>query len=229
MSVIGCGYLGAVHAACMAKLGHDVVGIDVDEAKVASLAAGQAPFFEPGLPELLAEVAGTGRLRFTTDIAAAQGSEAHFLCVGTPQKQGEFAADLRYVESSFEALAPYVSPGDVVIGKSTVPVGTAERLADALAGIEPAATLVWNPEFLREGFAIKDTLTPDRLVYGVPTEDHPSVELLDEIYAAAIASGTPRIVADLATAQLVKVAANSFLATKISFITPWPRRARPWR
>lgn len=224
ISVIGCGYLGAVHAASMASLGHDVVGIDVDPGKIARLAAGTAPFYEPGLPELLAQVADTGRLRFSTDMADAAGAQIHFLCVGTPQKHGEFRADLSYVESAFEDLTPHLAEGDVIAGKSTVPVGTAEDLAARLTGT--GATLVWNPEFLREGFAVKDTLHPDRLVYGLPTDDAgvPTAQgeaaraLLDEVYATPLSEGTPLVVTDYATAQLVKVAANSFLATKISFI-----------
>ena len=223
ISVIGCGYLGAVHAASMASLGHDVVGIDVDPGKVARLAAGTAPFYEPGLPELLAKVADTGRLTFSTDMSDAAGAQVHFLCVGTPQQHGEFRADLSYVDSAFTALVPHLAPGDVVAGKSTVPVGTAEDLAARLVGT--GATLVWNPEFLREGFAVKDTLHPDRLVYGLPTEAGvPTPEgdaaraLLDEVYATPLSEGTPLVVTDYATAQLVKVAANSFLATKISFI-----------
>jgi UDPglucose 6-dehydrogenase len=224
VSVIGCGYLGAVHAASMAKLGHTVVGIDVDAAKIELLASGTAPFYEPGLPELLAETQATGRLTFTTDMAGAAGSRVHFLCVGTPQKHGEFRADLTYVDSAFEALLPHVRPGDLVVGKSTVPVGTAEALAERLQGT--GATLVWNPEFLREGFAVKDTLHPDRLVYGLPTDEdgEPTAEgvaareVLDEVYAAPLGDHTPLVVTDFATAQLVKVAANSFLATKISFI-----------
>jgi UDPglucose 6-dehydrogenase len=224
VSVIGCGYLGAVHAASMVKLGHTVVGVDVDQAKVDRLAAGTAPFYEPGLPDLLAETLATGRLSFTTDTAGVAGSRVHFLCVGTPQKHHEFRADLSYVDSAFEALLPHVRPGDLVVGKSTVPVGTAEALAERLQGT--GATLVWNPEFLREGFAVQDTLHPDRLVYGLPTDDagEPTAagvaarEVLDEVYAATLADGTPLVVTDYATAQLVKVAANSFLATKISFI-----------
>jgi UDPglucose 6-dehydrogenase len=224
VSVIGCGYLGAVHAASMAKLGHTVVGVDVDQARVDRLAAGTAPFYEPGLPELLAESLATGRLSFTTDPAAVAGSRVHFLCVGTPQQHHEFRADLSYVDSAFDALLPHVRPDDLVAGKSTVPVGTAEALAERLQGT--GATLVWNPEFLREGFAVKDTLHPDRLVYGLPTDGagEPTAEgvaareVLDEVYAATLADGTPLVVTDYATAQLVKVAANSFLATKISFI-----------
>ncbi len=222
--MIGCGYLGAVHAACMAQLGHEVVGIDVDERKVAALRQGNAPFYEPGLPELLAEVSTTGRLTFSTDMAQAEGAAVHFVCVGTPQAHGEFRADLSYVEAATRGLAPYLRPGDVVAGKSTVPVGTAERLAQTL---EPTgAVVVWNPEFLREGYAVQDTLHPDRLVYGLPTDDDGAVTpagakaraALDEVYAAPLAAGTPLVVTDRATAQLVKVAANSFLATKISFI-----------
>lgn len=220
ISVIGCGYLGAVHAACMAKLGHDVVGIDVDDTKVAELSAGRAPFFEPGLEDLLREVQATGRLSFTTDVEACRGSSVHFICVGTPQKKGENAADLSYVDAAVTAVLPHLSPADIVVGKSTVPVGTAARLAGIVKHQMPGADLVWNPEFLREGHAVSDTLGPDRLVYGVAdgSEDNPAVEVLDEVYAACREAGTPRLVTDLPTAELVKTAANSFLATKISFI-----------
>jgi len=220
LSVIGCGYLGAVHAACMAALGHEVVGIDVDAEKVAALSRGEAPFYEPGLPEVLTEAMASGRLRFSTDIADAAGSQVHFVCVGTPQKPGEYAADLTYVDASVDALVPHLSAGDLVVGKSTVPVGTAARLAATVSTAVPGAMLAWNPEFLREGFAVKDTLTPDRFVYGVPsgTDGETATGLMDAVYAEALATGTPRIVTDYATAELVKVAANSFLATKISFI-----------
>ena len=216
VSVIGCGYLGAVHAAAMAELGHEVVGIDVDERKIAALAAGRPPFFEPGLPEILTSATASGRLRFSTDIADAADAEVHFLAVGTPQAAGSGAADLRYVDAAFDGLLPHLGDGALVVGKSTVPVGTAARLAARLAGTAPHASLAWNPEFLREGFAVKDTLEPDRLVYGVGDEHAASV--LDHVYRAAIEAGTPRIVTDYATAELVKVAANAFLATKISFI-----------
>jgi UDPglucose 6-dehydrogenase len=218
ISVIGCGYLGAVHAAAMTQLGHEVVGVDVDKAKVDALAAGHAPFYEPGLTELLTESLATGRLSFTTDLTQIAGARVHFVCVGTPQTRGEFAADLTYVDAAFAAAAPHMTDGDLLVGKSTVPVGTAERLAVGLTG--SGATLVWNPEFLREGFAVQDTLHPNRLVYGVPPgmpgENAKSV--LDNVYAAALADGVPQVVTDYATAELVKVAANSFLATKISFI-----------
>ena len=219
ISVVGCGYLGAVHAACMAELGHDVLGIDVDETKVAALSAGRTPFYEPGFEELLTRALGTGRLRFTTtpggDLA---GVDLHFIAVGTPQSDTG-AADLSYVDAAVTTLLAGAAPGSVVVGKSTVPVGTATHLADRLA--ERDIALVWNPEFLREGFAVADTLHPDRIVYGLPA-DPVRAELgrarLDEVYARLLADGIPQIVTDYATAELVKVAANSFLATKISFI-----------
>lgn len=220
ISVIGCGYLGAVHAACMAALGHEVVGIDTDANKVSELSAARAPFFEPELEALLREVQATGRLSFTTDMSAAQGSSVHFICVGTPQKKGENAADMSYVDAATNALMPYLSREDLVVGKSTVPVGTAARLREVVRRAEPTAELLWNPEFLREGHAVSDTLRPDRLVYGVlsGSEDHSAVGVLDQIYAQPLSAGTPRLVMDLPTAELVKTAANSFLATKISFI-----------
>lgn len=219
ISVIGTGYLGAVHAVGMAELGYTVVGIDVDADKVAALARGEAPFYEPGLDELLAKHAGTGRLTFTTDFAAAAGADVHFVCVGTPQRRDGLAADMRYVEAAVDALAPHLDAACLVVGKSTVPVGTAAALADRLAKTAPvgaAAELAWNPEFLREGFAVEDTLHPDRLVLGVTSGD--AEQRLREVYARTIADGTPVIVTDLPTAELVKVSANAFLATKISFI-----------
>lgn len=216
ISVIGCGYLGAVHASAMAELGHDVVGIDVDARKIAQLAAAQPPFFEPGLPEILSTATASGRLRFSTDIADAADAEVHFIAVGTPQTAGGYSADLRYVDAAFEALLPHLAEGALVVGKSTVPVGTASRLAARLAEAAPHASLAWNPEFLREGFAVKDTLEPDRLVYGIDRDA--SASTLDHVYRAAVEAGTPRVVTDYATAELVKVAANAFLATKISFI-----------
>jgi nucleotide sugar dehydrogenase len=214
ISVIGCGYLGAVHAAAMAELGHDVVGIDVDTAKIERLTAGNPPVYEPGLPEILGSAIRSGRLRFSTDIADARGAQVHFVAVGTPQQRDSEAADLRYIDAAFEALVSQLSPGDLVVGKSTVPVGTAARLADRIEAA--GARLAWNPEFLREGFAVQDTLRPDRLVYGVRDEDAPRI--LNQVYRAAVEAGTPVIVTDYATAELVKVAANAFLATKISFI-----------
>lgn len=230
LSVVGCGYLGAVHAAAMASIGHEVVGIDVDERKVAQLASGVAPFFEPDLQDLLVEGLKSGRLTFSTDIAAAADATVHFVGVGTPQQKGGNAADMTYVDAAVDSLLTVLKPGDLIAGKSTVPVGTAARLADKIDG--SGATLVWNPEFLREGWAVKDTIEPDRLVVGVPVSDGadgsvqgaPSVEgeraadILREVYAPAVATGTPFIVTDYATAELVKVAANAFLATKISFI-----------
>ncbi|WP_348786715.1 UDP-glucose/GDP-mannose dehydrogenase family protein [Leifsonia sp. NPDC080035] len=220
ISVIGCGYLGAVHAAAMADLGHTVVGVDVDEAKVASLSAARAPFFEPGLPEVLASATASGRLRFTTDFSAVEDADVHFVAVGTPQSAEGDAADMRFVDAAFGSLLERVKPGDVIVGKSTVPVGTAARLARLVAERAPEVTLAWNPEFLREGFAVKDTVSPDRLVYGVPGGEagERAARILDGVYERAVAAGTPVIVTDYATAELVKVAANAFLATKISFI-----------
>jgi UDPglucose 6-dehydrogenase len=218
ISVIGCGYLGAVHAACLAELGHDVIGIDVDQAKVELLSVGQPPFYEPGLPELLRSAMASGRLAFSTDIAAAEGARVHFIAVGTPQLPDSNAANVGYVDAAVESLLPHLAPGDLVVGKSTVPVGTAERLAKVVAAGAPGARLAWNPEFLREGFAVKDTVAPDRLVYGVAPGDVAAEALLDEVYATAVGNGTPRVVTNYATAELVKVSANAFLATKISFI-----------
>ncbi|MEN0069710.1 MAG: UDP-glucose/GDP-mannose dehydrogenase family protein [Propionicimonas sp.] len=221
LSVIGCGYLGAVHAAAMAQLGHEVVGVDVDASKIEALQRGEVPFYEPGLPEILAEARDSGRLRFSTDIAAVEGSAVHFVGVGTPQRKGSHAADLTYVNAALESLLPHLRHGDLVVGKSTVPVGTAARLAARVAEAVPGAILAWNPEFLREGFAVKDTVEPDRLVYGLPADPAAAgaaKAALDEVYATALAAGTPLVVTDYQTAELVKVAANAFLATKISFI-----------
>ncbi len=218
LSVIGCGYLGAVHAAAMASIGHEVVGIDVDERKIAALSKGEAPFFEPGLQEILTAGIAAGNLRFTTDMADAAGAKVHFVGVGTPQQKDSYAADLTYVNAAFDGLLPYLAPGDIVAGKSTVPVGTAASLAPRVSAT--GATLVWNPEFLREGYAVQDTVDPDRLVAGVPAGDEGEVaaSVLREVYHPSVAKGTPFIVTDYATAELVKVSANAFLATKISFI-----------
>lgn len=220
MSVIGCGYLGAVHAAAMAELGHEVVGIDVDPAKIATLSAGKAPFFEPGLSDILTSATASGRLRFSTNMAETRGSRVHFVAVGTPQKRGGNAADLTFVDAAIDALIPYLSSGDLVVGKSTVPVGTAERLSKKINASGTGASLAWNPEFLREGFAVQDTISPDRLVYGVEdgkNGDHAQA-ILNQVFAVALSKDTPLVVTDYATAELVKVSANAFLATKISFI-----------
>lgn len=224
---MGCGYLGAVHASCMADFGHEVIGVDVDEGKVKDLRAARAPFFEPGLPELLQRAMGSGLLTFTTDVSDAsrpadQADPAvHFICVGTPQRKGEYAADTTYVEAAMTALLPHVRPGDLVVGKSTVPVGTAATLAAQLQRAVPGAMLAWNPEFLREGHAVVDTQRPDRLVYGLPADPEQAATakaLLDGVYADPLAAGVPLITMDYASAELVKTAANAFLATKISFI-----------
>lgn len=216
LSVIGCGYLGATHAACMSSLGFNVIGVDTDPQKVAMLSSGELPFYEPGLDTLLAQEIKTGRLTFTTDFTAVKEADIHFVCVGTPQSKDGLAADLSFVKAAVAAIAPHLKDGALVVGKSTVPVGTAQSLRDELAKIAPHADLAWNPEFLREGFAVEDTLTPNRLVVGV-TSDR-AEQLLADVYAPILALGTPWIRSDLATAELVKVAANSFLATKISFI-----------
>lgn len=216
LSVIGTGYLGATHAAAMASLGFEVVGVDVDEAKIALLRSGKVPFFEPGLEELLLAEVNSGRLKFTTDFSQITDCEVHFICVGTPQQKDSLAADLKYVDAALDAVAPHAKTDSLIVGKSTVPVGTAERLAKRLTGLGSKAELAWNPEFLREGFAVEDTLRPNRLVVGV-TSDR-AEEILKRAYKPLLENNVPWIRADLPTAELVKVAANSFLATKISFI-----------
>ncbi|MGI5197539.1 UDP-glucose dehydrogenase family protein [Streptomyces sp. CA-288835] len=225
ITVIGTGYLGATHAAAMAELGFEVLGLDVVPEKIEMLQRGEVPIYEPGLEDLLRKhVAGfegtSGRLRFTTDYAeVAEFGDIHFVCVNTPQKHGEYACDMSYVDAAFTSLAPHLKGPALVVGKSTVPVGSADRLARTLAELAPAgedAELAWNPEFLREGFAVKDTLHPDRIVAGVRSER--AEKLLREVYATPLAEGTPFVVTDFPTAELVKTSANSFLATKISFI-----------
>jgi UDPglucose 6-dehydrogenase len=220
ISVIGTGYLGATHAAAMAEMGFEVVGVDVDPKKVEALSAGKVPFFEPGLPELILKHVESGRLRFTTDIAEATAiSDVHFICVGTPQQRGSNAANLTFVEDATRAVAASLTHDGLIVGKSTVPVGTGMRLRGIIESVVPegiSTELVWNPEFLREGKAVFDTLTPDRIVFGGASAA--AEALLREVYAQPIATGTPVIACDLPTAELVKVSANAFLATKISFI-----------
>ncbi|MFJ7071018.1 UDP-glucose dehydrogenase family protein [Streptomyces sp. NPDC101115] len=223
ITVIGTGYLGATHAAAMAELGFEVLGLDVVPEKIEMLATGRVPMYEPGLEDLLARhVAGiegsSGRLRFTTswEEVGAFG-DVHFVCVNTPQKHGEYACDMSYVDAAFASLAGVVRDGALVVGKSTVPVGSARRLADLLPeGVE----LAWNPEFLREGFAVQDTLHPDRIVVGLSegAGGERAEKVLREVYAVPVAEGSPFVVTDYPTAELVKTSANSFLATKISFI-----------
>ncbi|KAA9225263.1 MULTISPECIES: UDP-glucose dehydrogenase family protein [Corynebacterium] len=243
ITVIGTGYLGATHAAAMAELGHEVLGVDVDPAKIEALSAGQVPFFEPGLPELLKKHVESGRLRFTTNYdEAVEFANVHFVGVGTPQVKGSYAADVRYVDAAVTELAKRVVGKHLVFGKSTVPVGTAPRLQElaakmigerAAAGDEQlkntSLEIAWNPEFLREGFAVKDTLEPDRVVLGTQKpgmilngagQEVESIaeDSLRECFGPIFERETPLIVADTATAELVKVSANAFLATKISFI-----------
>ena len=216
VSVIGTGYLGATHAACMSAMGLDVIGVDVDATKIELLSRGKVPFYEPGLEELLQQEIASGRLTFSTDFQAIKEADVHFICVGTPQSENSLAADMKYVDAALDAIAPICKPGSLVVGKSTVPVGTAARLRSKLLAINSKVDLAWNPEFLREGFAVEDTLHPNRLVVGVTTDE--AENKLKEIYAKNLSENTPWVRADLPTSELVKVAANSFLATKISFI-----------
>jgi UDPglucose 6-dehydrogenase len=216
LSVIGTGYLGATHAACMASLGFEVIGFDTEASKIDLLSKGKVPFYEPELEELLSEQIKSGRLTFTNNVADLADADVHFVCVGTPQIKNGNAADLTYVNSALESIAKYVKPGGLVVGKSTVPVGTATKLRNRLLELNPKADLAWNPEFLREGFAVEDTLRPNRLVVGVVNDS--AEQILKEVYATNLKEKTPWVRADLPTAELVKVAANSFLATKISFI-----------
>jgi UDPglucose 6-dehydrogenase len=200
----------------MASLGFEVIGYDTETSKIELLSKGKVPFYEPELEDLLAEQIKSGRLTFTTNINDLADADVHFICVGTPQIKGGNAADLKYVDSALEAIAKIVKPGGLVVGKSTVPVGTATRLRNRLLELNPKADLAWNPEFLREGFAVEDTLRPNRLVVGVVNDS--AEKILKEVYASNLKENTPWVRADLPTAELVKVAANSFLATKISFI-----------
>jgi UDPglucose 6-dehydrogenase len=225
ITVIGTGYLGATHAAAMAELGFEVLGLDVVPEKIELLRRGEVPMYEPGLEELLRKhIAGiegsTGRLRFTMDWSElAEFGDVHFVCVNTPQKHGEYACDMSFVDAAIASLAPHLTGPALVVGKSTVPVGSADRLAAYLSEHAPAGEaveLAWNPEFLREGFAVEDTLHPDRIVVGVRSER--AEKLLREVYATPVAGGSPFVVTDFPTAELVKTSANSFLATKISFI-----------
>jgi UDPglucose 6-dehydrogenase len=216
LSVIGTGYLGATHAACMASLGFEVIGVDLDPAKIDLLSQGKVPFYEPDLEDLLAAQIKSGRLKFSKDISDIADCDVHFICVGTPQVKNGIAADLTYVNGAVESIAPIIKSGSLVVGKSTVPVGTAARLRDLLIKVNPTTDLAWNPEFLREGFAVEDTLRPNRLVVG--TKSDQAEATLKMVYTQNLKDGTPWVRADLPTSELVKVAANSFLATKISFI-----------
>jgi UDPglucose 6-dehydrogenase len=220
ITVLGIGYLGTTHAACLADLGFDVLGLDTNETQVKALAAGSVPFHEPGLEELVRSGLNSGRLRFSASYEeAAQFGDVHFVCVGTPQQADTNAADLSHLNACVEELAPLLTRPCLVVGKSTVPVGTAAMLGRRLADLAPAAEgveLAWNPEFLREGHAIADTVRPDRIVAGVTSRQ--AEALLREVYAVPVAAGVPFMSTDLATAELAKTAANAFLATKVSFI-----------
>src|SRR5215211_1091748 len=221
-TVFGTGYLGATHAAGMAELGHEVLGVDIDPGKVAKLAGGDIPFYEPGLRKVLRDNIAAGRLNFTTDYdAAAEFADVHFLGVGTPQKKGEYGADLQHVHAVIDGLVPRLRRSAVIVGKSTVPVGTAAELSARARGLAAAGIdveIAWNPEFLREDFAVHDTLNPDRIVLGVQADSVHAEGAIRELYAALLGEGVPFLLTDLQTAELVKVSANAFLATKISFI-----------
>src|SRR5882757_949814 len=218
-TVFGTGYLGATHAAGMAALGHEVIGVDVDPSKIAKLSSGEIPFYEPGLRKVLRDNIDAGRLHFTTDYdAAAEFADVHFLGVGTPQKKGEYGADLRHVHAVIDTLVPRLCRSAVIVGKSTVPVGTAADRARSLAPVGVDVEVAWNPEFLREGFAVHDTLHPDRIVLGVQRDSQHAEAAVRDLYAPLLDEGVPFLVTDLQTAELVKVSANAFLATKISFI-----------
>ena len=220
LTVLGSGYLGVSHAACLAELGFDVLGLDTNADRVGALSAGHLPFFEPALQPLLRRGLDAGRLRFTTSYPdAARFGQVHFLCVGTPQRMDSPCADLSQLDACISALGPLLKDPCLVVGKSTVPVGTAASLAGRLARLAPAgaaAEVAWNPEFLREGRAVDDTLRPDRIVAGVQSSRAEAA--LRRIYAAPLSAGSQFFATDLATAELAKAAANSFLATKISFI-----------
>jgi UDPglucose 6-dehydrogenase len=217
LTVLGAGYLGITHAACMASLGFEVLGVDTDKRKVDQLSAGQLPIYEPGLDELLRAGLDAGRMRFTTSYAeAAAFGDMHFICTGTPQQPGSNHADLSQVRACVATLAPLLDRPCLVVGKSTVPVGTARLLAAELKHACSGAELAWNPEFLREGTAVADTLSPDRIVAGVTSRW--AGEILRKVYARLLVCGTSFIVTSLETAELAKTAANAFLATKISFI-----------
>lgn len=213
ISVVGCGYLGVVHAACLAEQGFDVVGVDIDEAKIAELAAGRVPFFEPGLAELTARHVASGRLKFTTGFGALAGADVHFVAVGTPQRADGRAADLSQLHHAMSSVLRHARPGSVIIGKSTVPVGTAQSLLPSLG---PGIELAWNPEFIREGHAVADTLTPERIVVGL--ESRRAERVVRQVYATQVAAGVPLVITDFPTAELAKISANAFLATKISFV-----------
>ncbi len=219
LSVIGTSYLGATHAAGMAEFGHQVIGVDIDTQRIKRLNAGESPIFEVGLEPLLSRHTAGERLRFSTDYAdIADWADVHFLALGTPSAQ-DGAADLAQLHAAVDTLAPLLTRPTLVVGKSTVPVGTAAALQERLRRQSPAGDgveVAWNPEFLREAYAVEDTLRPDRLVFGVQSER--AMAVLEEVYALPITDRVPVVRCDLATAELIKVAANAFLATKISFI-----------
>ena len=215
ISVIGAGYLGATHAICMASLGHEVVVVDNDSRKITQLNSGALPFFEPGLAELLDKVKNTNKIKFTTDLSEVSECEINFLCIGTPQTANSLAADLSALKGAFTSLIAVAKAGSLVVGKSTVPVGTAQQLADEIERNKKSLTLNWNPEFLREGHALVDTLEPNRIVIGA--QSPADARALADFYRL-VSPQAPQFITNFPTAELVKVSANAFLATKISFI-----------
>jgi UDPglucose 6-dehydrogenase len=219
LTVIGIGYLGLTHAVCLAEMGHDVLAIDIDRDRIAQVASGIAPFYEPGLEPLLRKHTESGRLRFTESFAeVAEFGQVHFLCVGTPQGPGG-DADLRHLLAAVDALGAHLRGPCLIVGKSTVPPGTARRLLQRVQAIAPArddVDLSWSPEFLREGLAVADSLRPDRMVFGINSPQ--ATHLLRAVFAPLLDAGVPGLFMDLETAELVKISANAFLATKISYI-----------
>jgi UDPglucose 6-dehydrogenase len=224
IAIVGTGYVGLVSAACFAELGHDVIGVDIDEAKVKQLKKGKSPIYEPGLEELLHAGLKNGRLRFTTKLKEAlPGVRILFSAVATPPGKGH-TADLRAVFSVAEAVAELAEEGLVFVNKSTVPVGTGEKCEEKIQAIlkkrkkNLSLPVVSNPEFLREGMAVPDTMMPDRIIVGINDSSDSSVVLMQELYRPITRANKPLIFMSRESAEIVKYASNAFLATKISFI-----------
>jgi len=219
VAMIGTGYVGLVSGACFADFGHDVVCIDKDAGKIERLKKGEIPIFEPGLDDLVARNVREGRLSFTTDAAeAVRAADTVFIAVGTPTRRGDGHADLSYVHAAAEEIAGLVEGFTVVVTKSTVPVGTGDEVEAIIRKARPGAdvAVVSNPEFLREGAAIEDFKRPDRIVVG--TEDERARAVMNELYRPLFLNETPIVFTGRRTSELIKYAANAFLALKITFI-----------
>ena len=219
IAMIGTGYVGLVSGVCLSDFGHTVTCVDTDAAKIDRLRAGQVPIYEPGLDQLMVRNAEAGRLRFTTDLAEAlEGADAAFIAVGTPSRRGDGQADLSYVMAAARDVARLAHDGLVIVVKSTVPVGTNARVAAEIAATAPDLSfdIVSNPEFLREGAAIEDFMKPDRVVFGCKSERAAGV--MRDIYRPLFLRSFPIVETDLESAEMIKYAANAFLATKITFI-----------